>query len=259
MEAKLARAESYLAAAKTDSELVVGLSVGQAQQDELHGKLLGEKGLAHCSEQDYASVAGMGKFMPAFMSEKELSYQFVGPCSSSCVSVSFKIPSLGKVDCDAVVKPGLFAKFSGRPIKAAGSFVKCPVEQLCSEVSQTKLLSTREIHSFLRLVEWKICRLLHTASELAMLNRRYAAKVQSTGEGNTVLEVDFCSKAGAAKKLMATFEMTQAYPFAPLNVDLDVFEGEVDMGELQNVLIKNAKPGFGYLSRTCDVIAAFLR
>jgi hypothetical protein len=60
--------------------------------------------------------------------------------------------------------------------------------------------------------------------------------------------------------LVTSFDLNSSYPFGPLNVSFDLKEDEgLDLRYFQRQLMKNAKPGFGYLSRACDVISAALK
>lgn len=138
------------------------------------------------------------------------------------------------------------------------TFLEQQAASLCAMTCNEQLDSPLEIGPFLRRLEWLLGRMEYTASELAMIQHRYKATLSCGSSSPPRLEVEFPSSAGTAK-LLATFELSDAYPFSPLSVCLDTFEAQVDAQAIQKLLIKNAKPGFGYLSRTCDVIAAYLR
>jgi hypothetical protein len=100
-----------------------------------------------------------------------------------------------------------------------------------------------------------------TARELTSLEKRYRLLLENDPEGGAsefLVHVSFDTDKAQSGTLVATFELNASYPFGPLHVSLPPDSIAVDLGLLQRYLMKNAKPGFGYLSRACDVIAAFV-
>lgn len=203
----------------------------------------------------------MGKLRPGLLHENELRFTFVGPCPAACIELAFNVDRGGEVTCRATNQPKLLSKEGrGKIPKSISSFFESRVSLLCSLASSERIDSALHIGSSLRRIEWEMCRIEQTGSELAMIQRRYRGQLifGSTSDSNPIfLEVEFTGTGKA--ELVATFELSPAYPFSPVNVELDVLEGEVDMEGIRKVLITNAKPGYGYLSRTCDMIAAILR
>ena len=53
----------------------------------------------------------------------------------------------------------------------------------------------------------------------------------------------------------ACFKIGESYPFDTLAIQLD---GCNEVRLLERHVLKNCKPGFGYLSRACDAIEAFM-
>ena len=68
-----------------------------------------------------------------------------------------------------------------------------------------------------------------------------------------MLRVNFVFARG---KVEAFFELPGTYPFSLMDVELDVSEGDIDVDDIKANIVKTAKPGYGYLIRVCDVIAA---
>ena len=219
--------------------------------------------MAEAVARNFVSTKGLHKWQPVKLSETELSFQFVGPTPQSSIEVSFQRSSKGMV-CTARVDPHIFHSEEPRMFtrfRSVSGFLETRTASLTREIVGSAIASAIQIGECLQFIELQLGRLVQTAAELTMLYRRYNAILtpsQIPNSSNFQVEVDFNSQNSSAK-LSATFELSEAYPFAPLNVRLDTMEGEVDVDGLRKVLIKNAKPGFGYLSRTCDVITAFLR
>ena len=60
------------------------------------------------------------------------------------------------------------------------------------------------------------------------------------------------------KKLRVCFDIGQEYPFSPMNVSLQPLIGEISIENIGNALIRNVKPGYGYLARASDCIASYM-
>jgi len=77
---------------------------------------------------------------------------------------------------------------------------------------------------------------------------------QRDGLGH-VLTVDFST---ASKKIRCCFDLGTEYPFSPMNVCLEPLIGEVSVDILGKSLIRNVKPGYGYLLRATEVVNSWL-
>jgi len=263
LEAQLERVEVYLQSAKSEQQVVISM----VDAIDQHSTILVDHEKCHpvaaASERYWVTLKGLNKWKPMILEESELSFRFIGPCPKTCVRISFMLSEIGPISCKARVEPGFFPQEKSRVakhFKPVSAFLEKRTNFICSNASKEQLERPELVGDFLRRLTWTLGRLEHTASEVAMLMRRYKAVLLSPGKvnGSTAMEVDFSSQTASAR-VVASFVLSDAYPFAPLDVCLDVIEGEVDVEGMRKLLIKNAKPGFGYLSRTCDVIAAFLR
>lgn len=219
--------------------------------------------LAMSLARKYTSTKGLHKWKPFSMTDQELFFHFVGPSPEGCASLRFILSGSNGVKCTACVDRNIFGLYKGtsKRFRVVGDFIEARTLALCRETSSQGKLSPHEIGHVLSNFEWQLGRLEHTASELILLRRRYRAILtpsQISSSTNFQLEVDFSNRTGDVKTC-AAFELSDSYPFAPLNVRLDTFQGDTDVEGLRRLLLKNAKPGFGYLSRTCDVITAFMR
>jgi hypothetical protein len=260
IEAQLERSKSYVLTSRAENSAITHLARAFSERSSLGGNLAQNRVAADAAQRQKTTLSGITKWQPATLNGSVLSFQYVGPVAKACVYVSFQVTGSGTLYCKAQVQSDLFLKGKGRTTKqfnSVSSFLEQQTAAVCAMACKESIDSPIQVGPVLRRLEWMLGRLEHTSSELAMLQRRYDA-VLSPGQSSFQLEVEFSSQTGKAK-LLATFELSDAYPFSPLNVCLDTFEEELDVEGIRKLLIKNAKPGFGYLSRTCDVIAAYLR
>ena len=76
------------------------------------------------------------------------------------------------------------------------------------------------------------------------------------------LTVDFTARSQPAK-VRVCFDLGHVseweYPMAPMRAHAESRIGEVDTVHLRTVLSRSVKPGFGYLTRACDTVAAYMK
>jgi len=260
MEAKLERSRRYLEASLKEEQALSEATSAASENVSLTSKVQDVEPGAQSMEQGYVTLKGVSNWQPGTVNDQELSFHYIGSCPKACLVLSFPLIDPNHVALKASIKPELFLQHGTKSFKrppTVASFLQHQVSNLCNRTNQHLLDSPKQIGSLLRTLEWQLGRMEHTASELASLIRRYHAVLQLSDDSSVVqLEVEFAGRSGS-KMLRAIFDITDAYPFAPLSVCLDTFEEKVDVESMRKMLIKNAKPGCGYLSRTCGVIEAF--
>jgi hypothetical protein len=263
MEHKIHRMEGYTAALTKEESLWLETENSLSNFLDLSHSYENAESAANASERNCSTLKGLMKWQPSRMSESELSFNYIGPFPKSCIFLSFTFAPSGTVSCTAEVKPDLFPKHSigvGPRLLSVSNFFQQRVEEFCETVNKQHIQNTRHVGEILRLFEWQLGRLEQTSSELETLKRRYQAMLQPSKEtcsSEFNLEVYFSGSGSVPAKLRATFEISRAYPFAPVSVYLEKLVDGIDDESLRKLLLKNAKPGFGYLSRICDTIAAF--
>ena len=221
-------------------------------------------GLAESLQHRFLTLNGMHCWSPFVIDEANIVVGFVGASPKTCMRVCFSFAKSGEVTCQASVDPSFFKQRRGKKLKLTpliSEFVVANIDTIVESVNMTKLARGSDIVGFLEQLEMLHGRLEITASELFGLQKRYGTLLEADPVGRKsdfLLSVDFQSLTDSTA-LRATFELNSSYPFSPLNVSLDDREGKVDVDSMKRQLVKNAKPGFGYLSRTCDTISAFLR
>ncbi len=204
----------------------------------LSEKVKPSRALAESLQHRFLTLKGMHSWSPLVIDETTIVVGFIGASSKTCIKVGFSFDKTGSVTCQASVE--------------------------VESINKTKLKHGSDIVGFLQQLEMLHGRLETTASELFGLYKRYNGGILMEadpvgGKTDFLLSVDFTSLSDDSTALRATFELNSSYPFAPLNISLDDQEGKVDVDSMRRQLVKSAKPGFGYLSRTCDTVAAFLR
>lgn len=264
MEAQLDRSNTYLVASKEehrshleDTQIVSSWISHAEKMRDLPSKV-------ESLSKKFTTTKGLHRWKPVCLTKSDMSFHLIGPSPKSSIRLSFWTCDKGIINIKAQVDPTVFRDWNSRltpRFRAVSTFLEARASALVDEISSRAVPIPRQIGALLREYELRLGRVEHTASELAMLHRRYNALLtpsETRGSDNFQVEVDF-SSSNDSSKLSATFQLSDAYPFVPLDVHLETFKGEIDEDELNKLLIKNAKPGFGYLSRTCAVISAFMR
>jgi len=132
---------------------------------------------------------------------------------------------------------------------------------LTSVISNKVLHTGEEMQRLVRQFDWTLARVESTSRELNILQKRFGLSVEMDPNHDAAVFVVRVPFVGTLQNnlLVASFELNASYPFGPLNVSLEPGRSDMDLAFLQKHLMKNAKPGFGYLSRACDVIAAVVQ
>ena len=207
-------------------------------------------------EKYYSIVSSCFQLTPVKLVDSMIAYESIGPCPAACIFVVFEpIPGDNNMwSCDIQLQEDLFKKFTGRPLKSVTPLFQASIHSLAAKASHMTMRAP-EIVSYLHELHLKLNRLHQTARELASLKQRYSAMLFIEDDSKLLFEVNFANTE-SPKTLTATFEVTEAYPFSFVTVEVD---GDVDLDSVQTLLKRNAQKGFGYLSRTCDLLAAHFR
>lgn len=137
------------------------------------------------------------------------------------------------------------------------SYFEDKISFLRRELAMMDLESSSLVCHMVHYIDWYISRIEMTGKELSILENRFKGKVymQNEKDGSHYLEMQFNKESGD-EFIVGCFEICDSYPFAGLDVTI---KGNVDVEALERHLSKNSKPGFGYLSRTCDVFSVFCK
>ena len=220
------------------------------------------------AEKTWTMMRRMSVWELAGVNEEETVLSYVGSCSESCATVRFQLDRSGILVSTATNNPTLF-KYKGRQVPLPSSihhFWSFHNEALCSAISVAGRETPATQKKVLRSNAWTRCRLEAICSELGVLHRRYNASIKAITKESKVtnfsVHVKF-SRAGSNVALHASFELNKSYPHGSLNTQIEQLQerdnskDSINLERLKEVLAKNAKPGFFYLSRTFAVLSAY--
>jgi hypothetical protein len=132
------------------------------------------------------------------------------------------------------------------------SFFAYKISHLEKSLNECVLDDKSDISSVVQDVESFLCRMEIIGKEISLLELRHSGRFQLSESGHE-LSLSIFNRF-LSKNIYAHFHVTDAYPFAIMDVEI---EGDVDIDVLERQLAKSACPGYGYLTRTCDMIAVF--
>jgi hypothetical protein len=256
LERQIEEAKDSLKATQAEQKDTTDELNATRKRQSLTNELSSSRPLAHSSQKDFLSLKGLHCWYPRSLQESSFSFVFLGLSRNTSTLVSFDVSNPDAVK--ATTSPNTIRQMKRKTRihhASISSFLTERMTQATRSLEKSRIDSPLEIGPLLQKLEWTIGRLDQTADEVENLRRRYQAQLvrDFTISANLILSAVF---SNADAKLEASFEML-SYPSSPLDVRFDVLEGTVDLDALRKLLVKNAKPGFGNLSRTCDVIAAF--
>lgn len=183
--------------------------------------------------------------------------------TEACGNIMCKVKFVRKNTTSSLNKRGKYndtkKKYSSYSLNTMG-YIEHYAREMCKELNRQILRSSSDICKVVNHVEWNFGRLAIVAKELTMLERRHKGVLRRRHDENEtasyVLDVNF--KTQRDQTISASFQICEAYPFAELDVDLSLIgDTDIDIDVLERQLIKSSKPGFGYLTRSCDVISCF--
>lgn len=227
-------------------------------------KIKEEEPRAESAEQNYSSLRGLTKWKPHSLTDTEYVFHYLGQVPQASIVITFDIRGQGSpVACRCALDDTLFKRHGKRKSKQFASvngFLEKGAAELCATTSTTLSTPSLICHT-LQQLEWRLCRMESTAMELIALQKRYQIFLSpnpSPVASKFLVEAEFSGNNTKDAVLRATFELSEQYPFGSLDMNMEAFENDLDMDRLRELLVKNAKPGFGHLSRICDVINASL-
>ncbi len=221
------------------------------------------KRAAERSQRQLVSVKGLSRVAPFAVGSSNVTLRHMGCYPSSSFTSSFYIRDRCSVQCHSIcadipsIAKGKREKLSNHAL----TFMKSRCSGLSAAFSNEELTCAEDMRCLVRQLEWARGRIESTAQELTALQKRFDLFLETDGDGGVSEFLVKVSFEGREKDsgLVTTFELNASYPFGPLNVSLEPGNSDMNLGLLQRHLTKNAKPGFGYLSRACDVVAAVMQ
>lgn len=200
------------------------------------------------------SLEGLQNWTLVQVEEDMVGIEFNGDMPELSFYLSFNLRQNGEVICKAsdltsVVQSKKQTKYTTN----VKSFFTQKVSNLRKNLSKRPLAGLSEICALIHHVDWYLGRLHLIGKELSLLEARYDGVLEKTSNSELFrFQISVLNNA-SGKVLNTIFELGDSYPFS---FDI-IISGDVDIIGLEKHLTKNAKPGYGYLSRTCDIISSF--
>ncbi len=136
-------------------------------------------------------------------------------------------------------------------------FIEKRISNKCHNLCHGKFSSSTETFQNISQIEWYLSRLALVGKEITLLEKRYNGELKVFNERKSCFLLDLNIPTKKQCLVVARFEICEAYPFIVPAVDLYPKGNSIDVRALERHLMKSSRPGFGYLSRTCNTISCF--
>jgi len=254
IEADIKVAEEELRSKKNTNSVIDSFVEATKEKDLLRSELNRDRSFAQKNFEAVISIEGIQSWKLVSANETNIAVQFIGIVPEISFRLDFDVSSAGTVTCQtSPLTSDATQKKQARHTSNTIVFLKERWLALQKNLSASSLKSPSEISSVIHHIEWYLGRLDIVGKELSILEVRHNGHLKKSPDNdNYHLELSVLNKA--RNTIVETvFEFGDTYPFL---MDVDI-SGDVNIISLENHLTKTAKPGFGYMSRSCDVIAAF--
>ena len=210
---------------------------------------------AGSSRAKYQMIESISRWESVRMIPSSMSFKFLGSFPESSLLLVFNLANKNrdvrmraKFDSSGY-KPR--AGSLGKLSVSAASLLKRKTREIVAGYQKVPMQDPSDIGLLLRNLDWQIGRLEHLAVELATAANRYESNIL-LGGGDVALEVELTG-------CLATVELNSHYPFQPLKVRVDVFEGhQIEIIPLQRHLVRHVKPGYEYMTRLLVSMTEYL-
>eukprot|EP00529_Nitzschia_sp_RCC80_P002243 CAMPEP_0113522466 /NCGR_PEP_ID=MMETSP0014_2-20120614/45204_1 /TAXON_ID=2857 /ORGANISM="Nitzschia sp." /LENGTH=1907 /DNA_ID=CAMNT_0000420525 /DNA_START=175 /DNA_END=5899 /DNA_ORIENTATION=+ /assembly_acc=CAM_ASM_000159 len=215
--------------------------------------------MASDCQKNYLSLRGLHSWNIGSLLGTGMVFTTLGSCPQTCSKMYVEGMNTKAIELrlEKVQSIGPSSQSKGlyRYKGATAMFLNACVERMERVTSRALLDSPSQVAEQMQTYAWRMGRLDLTAKELHMLHRRYGAKLVRKNNDIFSLAIGFASSTG---KVAVEFHVDPRYPSLPVDVRLDLIEGHADLDVLLKSLTKNAKPGFGSLSKACDIMHSVL-
>lgn len=206
------------------------------------------------TQKAYMSLKGLHSWNPSSMNESSIAFEAVGQYVQTTNTITYNLEGSS---IDTTVSHGdssMAMEYSSKSTSAIVEYLFACVDEHARTVREKTVPSATDIGTSMQSYMWHLGRLDHTVTELQSLKKRYKATLSSKGS-RLVFSAEF---KNASTSLLALFDIDHHYPALPLEVQLNLIKGDVDLDRVRRGLRKSAKPGFGNLSRACGIVSAFV-
>ena len=254
LEADLQAAENELFQKSEENENIDSILQINGEKESLQVGLVHDRNVVEKKAEALALVEGVHNWKLVHADESQITVEFLGNVQELSFRADFSISSTGEVRCKTSNISNSNRKGKTKYTSSVKRFFAERVETMRKELSASNLTSSSDICNIVNHTEWLLGRLDIIGKEISMLELRHSGTLQRAQ--NSLMYYFNLSIKNKPKGICVntTFDIGEWYPFA---LDIVISSNDVDVNALERHLIRNAKPGFGYLSRCIDVIAAF--
>lgn len=265
LEKEIEAIESQLSAAKSElleleEEELNLVNSSKDQQRMIHdAKLYDELRMtAESSQKNYMSLNGLHSWSMKTMLNSDLEFNTIGSCQQTHLKLMYEGAESGKASKivsskdDSAKSRSLYVYH-----KPLSGFLEASTKRLMETAQQSTATGPVQICEHLQKYTWLAGRLDLIAKEFQVVQRRYNGILHRQSGDVFSFLVEFESERST---VTADFRIECAhYPSFPIEVRLDLILGKQDLDVIKKSLLKNANPGFGSLSRACDIIQSIVR
>ncbi|OEU09481.1 hypothetical protein FRACYDRAFT_248333 [Fragilariopsis cylindrus CCMP1102] len=219
---------------------------------------------AESAQKSSLSLRGLHSWSMGTVSGKDLEFITLGSCPQTHLKLLYEGNksdkaqtrlSSSKVDSNHAKTKSLYV-YHG-PISV---FLDSSVKRLMHTVQQrSSLEGSIRIGEHLQNYSWLLGRFDLIAREFQVVQRRYNGKLRRTHKDVDRFSV-IVEFQNETSKIVVDFGIEpMMYPSFPVEIRLDLISGELDLDKLRKNLVKNAKPGFGSITRACDIVQSIIR
>ena len=219
---------------------------------------------AESAQKSSLSLRGLHSWSMGTVSGKDLEFITLGSCPQTHLKLLYEGTksdkaqtrlSSSKVDSNHAKTKSLYV-YHG-PISV---FLDSSVKRLMHTVQQRSTLEgSIRIGEHLQNYSWLLGRFDLIAREFQVVQRRYNGKLRRTHKDVDRFSV-IVEFQNETSKIVVDFGIEpMMYPSFPVEIRLDLISGELDLDKLRKNLVKNAKPGFGSITRACDIVQSIIR
>lgn len=204
------------------------------------------------TQKAYMSLKGLHSWNPSSINESTLAFEAVGQYVQTTNTITYTLEE-SSINT-TVSRSNSDMKYLPKSSLSLVEYLYACVDEHSMVAHEKAAPSAAHIGSSMQYYMWRLGRLDNTVTEVQSLRRRY--KTQLTRNGNKFFfSVNF---QNSSTNLIAEFEIDHNYPALPLEVQLDLLKGNIELDRIRRAVKKGAKTGFGNLSRACGIIAAFV-
>lgn len=255
LEAQIAEEKTQLDGVKEKESVMDEKIVELKEVRELSSEAEALRTDAVPSQKAYMSLRGLHSWNPSAMNESNLAFESVGQYAQTSSTISYNLESSPiEITVSHNDSSTMTMQYSSKSTSTLIDFLSTCVKEHANTLRENGVSSTTEISSSMQSYMWNMGRVDQAVTELQSLKKRYSATFYKKGD-TFVFSVEF---KNATTTLVAEFDIDHLYPALPLEVQLNLVTGDLDLDRVRRSLKKSAKPGFGNLSRACALLSAFV-